>query len=79
MIKYGPDKTAEFSGHGGDGHVRVFPLPEFVELPGKAVLCLYSDGDNLRRLSLTTAIEDQIGPRPMPVIPGGFYEYSSGL
>ena len=79
FFKYCSDKTAELPGHSSDGHMRMFPLPEFVELSREPVLCLDGDSHDLRRLSLATAVENQINRRSTAIVPGRFYQDSSGM
>ena len=57
----------------------VFALIEAVELLREPVLGLERDGDDLRRLSLATAVEDERGGGPVSVVPCRLNEDPAGV
>jgi hypothetical protein len=74
-----PDEAAEFSGNGGDGDVPVLALVKAEEFLGQPVLGLQGNGDDLRRLSLPSAVEDQRSSHAMMVVPGGLDKQSPDM
>ena len=68
----GPDEAAEFSGDGRADDVTVFAFVEPEELVDPTKLGLHGDGNDLGRLSLTSALEDQSCTSVVAVVPGGF-------
>jgi len=52
----GPDKAAEFTGHGGDGDVAMFAMIKAPELFVEPMLGFHRDGDDLRRLPLPASL-----------------------
>ncbi len=49
------------------------------ELLGESVLSLESNGNDLRRLALTSAVEDQISAGAMAVVPSSLDEDTAGM
>ena len=78
-FQYGPHKTGEFSGNGGDGDMPVFTLVESPELLVETMLGFQGNSDNGRGLPLATSFQDQIGTTSVTVVPGGFDQESSGV
>jgi hypothetical protein len=56
-----------------------FPMIKMPELFVEPALSFESNGDDLRRLSLSTSVQDEIGTSTVTVIPGGFDEESSSV
>ncbi len=75
----GPHEAREFPGDGGNGHVAVLPLVKPEELLGQAVLGLDGNGDDLRGLPLAAAVQNEVGPRAVVVIPGGLNQHAPGM
>jgi hypothetical protein len=72
LIQDGPDEATEFSGDGGNGNVAVFALIQMPELFVEPVLGFQGNGNDRRRLSLTSSVQDEISPCTMAIVPGGF-------
>ena len=65
-----PDKATELAGNGGHGDMPVLALIQLEELFGEPVLRFEGNGNDLRGLPLTTALEDQGRACFMVVVPG---------
>ena len=74
-----PDKATEFPSNGRDGHMSMFALVEPMELFVESVLSFECNGDNLRRLSLSPSVQDQIRSGSVTVIPGSLNEETAGM
>jgi hypothetical protein len=69
--EYGPDETTEFTGNSCNGDVPVFALVKTPELFVETMLSFESDSDDIRRLTLSSAVQDQFCPGAMAVVPSG--------
>jgi hypothetical protein len=74
-----PDKAAEFSCDGSDSDMSMFALVKANEFSVKPVLCLESDRDDGRGLTLTSSVENEFGGNAVSVVPGGLYQKTSGV
>ena len=75
----GPHEPTELAGHGDDDFVRVLSHAESVELLGESVLRLHGDRDDVRRLPLSSPVQDQVRASSMSMIPAGFHQDSSDV
>jgi len=77
--QYGPDKAAEFSCDGSNGHVSMLALVKAYKLSVKSVLSFESDRDDGRGLPLASSVENEFGRCAVAVIPGSLNEKSPGV
>ena len=57
----------------------MFALIESPELVNESVLGFHGDGDDLWRLTLPAAFEDEVGTGVVTIIPGGLDEDAPGV
>ena len=74
-----PDKAAEFSCNGRDGHVTMLALVKAHELSVQSMLGLEGNGDDGRRLPLTSSLQNELGGSAVAVVPGGLNQESPGV